>query len=170
MKKDQEKSLSYEEQIKSPHWHKRRLQILQRDNFTCQICGSTEKTLHVHHLCYRKGAKIWEYPDNTLITLCEDCHRMEHEMRLENDYSVTNLIHDLTYSGFTYFELVSILYKIAYESFVNGDQHIISKLLDRDKNTLVDGNSDYETLLFSESKSVLENLAKRRMETKSDKQ
>ena len=38
--KKQEKSLSYEEQIKSPHWQKRRLQILQCDNFACQILGS----------------------------------------------------------------------------------------------------------------------------------
>ena len=123
----------------------------------------------MHHLCYRKGAKIWDYPDHTLITLCEDCHRMEHEMSYENDHSVTNLIHDLTYSGFTNFELVSILYKIAHESFVNGNQYIIRNLLGRDKNSIIDGKSDYDTLLFSETKSVLENLAKRRMENKDDK-
>lgn len=68
----------------------------------------------------------------------------------------------------------SLLYEeqiiIAHESFVSGDLHIISKLLHRNKNTHIDGNSDYNKLLFSESKSVLESLAKRRMGTKSDKQ
>jgi hypothetical protein len=59
--------------------------------------------------------------------------------------------------------------KIAHESFVSFDQHIISKLLDRDKNIHIDGNYNNDTFLFSEAKSVLENLAKRRMETKSDK-
>lgn len=59
---------------------------------------------------------------------------------------------------------------IAHESFVNGDLHIISKLLQRKKNTHIDGNSDYDTLLVSEAKSVLESLAKRRMGIKSDKQ
>lgn len=53
--------------------------------------------------------------------------------------------------------------KIAHDSFVSGDLHIISKLLQRNKNTHIEGNSDYDTLLFSESKSVLESLAKRRM-------
>lgn len=169
MKKDREKTLSYNEQIKSPHWQKRRLQILQRDNFTCQICGSTEKTLHVHHLCYRKDAKIWDYPDNTLITLCEDCHRMEHEMQSENDYSVTNLIHDLSISGFTNFELVSILYKIAHESFVNNNQLIIDDLLNRKITIMLDGNCDYDTLLFSDTNSVLKNLAERRASIKDSK-
>lgn len=60
--------------------------------------------------------------------------------------------------------------KIAHESFVSADLHIISKLLDRDKNTHIEENFHYDMLLFSESKSVLENLVKRRMETKSDKQ
>lgn len=169
MKKDQEKTLSYNEQIKSPHWQKRRLQILQRDNFTCQICSSTEKTLHVHHLCYRKDAKIWDYPDNTLITLCEDCHRMEHEMQSENDYSVTNLINDLLISGFTNFELVSILYKIAHESFVNNNQLIIDDLLNRKTTIMLDGNCDYDTLLFSDTNSVLKNLAERRASIKDSK-
>lgn len=169
MKKDQEKTLSYNEQIKSPHWQKRRLQILQRDNFTCQICGSTEKTLHVHHLCYRKDAKIWDYPDNTLITLCEDCHRMEHEMQSENDYSVTNLINDLLISGFTNFELVSILYKIAHESFVKNNQLIIDDLLNRKTTIMLDGNCDYDTLLFSDTNSVLKNLAERRASIKDSK-
>lgn len=169
MKKDQEKTLSYNEQIKSPHWQKRRLQILQRDNFTCQICGSTEKTLHVHHLCYRKDAKIWDYPDNTLITLCEDCHSMEHEMQSENDYSVTNLINDLLISGFTNFELVSILYKIAHESFVNNNQLIIDDLLNRKTTIMLDGNCDYDTLLFSDTNSVLKNLAERRASIKDSK-
>ncbi len=169
MKKDQEKTLSYEEQIKSPYWQKRRLQILQRDNFTCQICGSTEKTLHVHHLHYRKDAKIWDYPDNTLITLCEDCHRMEHEMRSENDNSITNLIHDLSISGFTNFEIVSILYKIAHESFVNDNQFVIDGLLNRKRTIPLDGNCDYDTLLFSDTNSVLKKLAERRASVKGSK-
>lgn len=169
MKKDQEKSLSYEKQIKSPHWQKRRLQILQRDNFTCQICGSTEKTLHVHHLCYKKDAKIWDYPDKTLITLCEDCHRIEHEMRSENDNSITSLIHDLSISGFTNFEIVSILYKIAHESFVNDNQFVISNLLNRKKEIPLEGCHDYDTLLFSNTNSVLRKLAERRSSIKGNK-
>lgn len=72
--------MDYKEQIKSPKWQKRRLEILQRDGFTCQVCGCKDKTLHVHHTVYIKDHNIWEYKDNQLITLCEECHEYEHMM------------------------------------------------------------------------------------------
>lgn len=72
---------NYSEQLKDPRWQKKRLEILQRDDFTCQICGHKDKTLHVHHVYYKKGLKPWEYKDSSLITLCEDCHHEEHQSR-----------------------------------------------------------------------------------------
>lgn len=71
--------LSYAEMLKDPRWQKRKTEILTRDNFTCQLCGDTEKSLHVHHLRYIKGNKPWEYEDEDLITLCGDCHNKTHE-------------------------------------------------------------------------------------------
>lgn len=70
---------TYSQLLKDPRWQKRRLEIMQRDNFTCQICGHNDKPLHVHHVCYDKKLKPWEYNDGQLITLCEDCHKEEHE-------------------------------------------------------------------------------------------
>lgn len=67
--------LSYSEQLKHPRWQKKRLKILQRDSFECNNCGSKEKTLHVHHHNYERGKMAWEYDDNLLSTLCEDCHK-----------------------------------------------------------------------------------------------
>lgn len=52
--------MNYQEQIKDPRWQKRRLEILQLDNFTCQICGSYNKTLHIHHTIYLPQNNIWE--------------------------------------------------------------------------------------------------------------
>lgn len=66
--------MTYGEQLKSPHWQAKRLRILERDKFTCKMCGSKEKTLHVHHGYYESRKKVWEYEDSTLHTLCEDCH------------------------------------------------------------------------------------------------
>lgn len=37
-------------------------------------------TLHVHHKCYIKGHKLWEYDDKYLITLCKKCHQTIHSM------------------------------------------------------------------------------------------
>lgn len=64
---------AYAERLKHPKWQKRRLEILHRDEFTCQLCGDTDSTLHIHHKVYRK-CEIWEYKDNELITYCELCH------------------------------------------------------------------------------------------------
>jgi hypothetical protein len=63
-------------QYKDPRWQKRRLEILQRDNFTCTSCGNNSETLNIHHCVpYKKNLKIWEYQDNELTTLCENCHK-----------------------------------------------------------------------------------------------
>lgn len=69
---------TYWEQLRHPFWQRKRLEILQRDNFTCATCRSTTKTLNVHHSYYEKGKSPWEYPDESLKTLCEDCHGLNH--------------------------------------------------------------------------------------------
>lgn len=57
-----------------PEWQRKRLEIMQRDGFKCCVCGAADKPLMVHHHGYRKGALPWEYPDDELQTLCEECH------------------------------------------------------------------------------------------------
>ncbi len=65
---------SYIELLRDPQWQRKRLEILNRDDFTCQACAEKTKTLHVHHKRYRRGCKPWEYDGADLVTLCEDCH------------------------------------------------------------------------------------------------
>lgn len=78
---------SYSKKLKDPRWQKKRLDILNRDNFTCRCCGSKSKTLHVHHIYYPgKGKMIWEVDDIDLITLCEECHTEWHRI-YDNHYS-----------------------------------------------------------------------------------
>ena len=66
--------MTYSEKLKDPRWQKKRLEIFQRDNFKCQCCRSVEKTLAVHHRWYLNGADPWDYEDEALMTLCEECH------------------------------------------------------------------------------------------------
>lgn len=66
---------SYAEKLKDPRWQKKRLEIMERDEFTCLSCGDKDKELHVHHLSYRRGADVWDYNNDELITLCKDCHK-----------------------------------------------------------------------------------------------
>lgn len=67
----------YLEKLKDPRWQKKRLQILERDEWCCRVCFDSERTLHVHHRYYKRGADPWDYPDSALVTLCEGCHEEE---------------------------------------------------------------------------------------------
>lgn len=69
---------TYAEMLKDPRWQKKKTEILNRDNFTCQLCGDTKNTLHVHHKYYLENHKPWEYTDDALVTLCEECHSWVH--------------------------------------------------------------------------------------------
>ena len=68
-------NMSYAEKLKDPRWQKMRLKVLERDEWKCRECGDSNSTLHVHHLIYFPGREPWEYNDNLLITLCEECHK-----------------------------------------------------------------------------------------------
>jgi 5-methylcytosine-specific restriction endonuclease McrA len=71
--------MTYSQKLRDPRWQKKRLQILERDNWTCQSCRSTTKNLQVHHLVYRK-IDPWDYADECYQTLCEDCHPVRQEL------------------------------------------------------------------------------------------
>ena len=68
---------NYSKSLLDPRWQRKRLEILQRDDFRCQSCFDSEITLHVHHCYYDKFKKPWDYESNSLLTLCSDCHEEE---------------------------------------------------------------------------------------------
>lgn len=72
--------MTYAEKLRSPLWQKKRLEILQRDNWKCCSCGSDEKNLQVHHLVYVKNNNPWDYDHSCLQTLCDDCHKVRQEL------------------------------------------------------------------------------------------
>lgn len=73
----------YGDKLKDPRWQRKRLEILQRDNFTCERCKSTTKTLNVHHVAYINNYQPWDYPSFYYMTLCDECHQKEHTEREE---------------------------------------------------------------------------------------
>lgn len=79
--------MTYSEKLKDPRWQRKRLEVMQRDNFTCLDCESSANTLHVHHCLYVQGREPWEYPNEELRTLCWSCHEeraaLEHDAKLE---------------------------------------------------------------------------------------
>lgn len=66
--------MTYAEKLKDPRWQKKRLEIMQRDNFPCRHCHNGTETLHVHHTYYLKGHDPWDYPNEAYLTLCKECH------------------------------------------------------------------------------------------------
>lgn len=74
---------SYSEKLRDPRWQKKRLVILERDNFKCVVCLNTKSELHVHHGFYAKGREPWDYPDETLWTLCDECHEQVEQWLAE---------------------------------------------------------------------------------------
>jgi 5-methylcytosine-specific restriction endonuclease McrA len=73
------KDFNYFRKLKSPKWRKKREKILQRDKYRCTCCGSN-KNLIVHHTFYFENyPDPWLYPDKSLLTLCDSCHREYHE-------------------------------------------------------------------------------------------
>ena len=76
-------STPYWKLLKDARWQRKRLEIMQRDNFTCIACGRSDKdegtTLNVHHAYYIKGVKPWEYGNHLLTTRCSECHEEMHE-------------------------------------------------------------------------------------------
>lgn len=70
--------MTYAEKLKDPRWQKKRGEILERDKFICQECNRKWPELHVHHKYYKINTGPWDYPDDALITLCDNCHRQTH--------------------------------------------------------------------------------------------
>jgi len=69
---------TYKEKLRSPKWQKIRLEVMQRDDFTCQHCFKEDKPLNVHHMTYKKSTEPWDYHHANLITVCDDCHKLVH--------------------------------------------------------------------------------------------
>lgn len=69
----------YYNKLRDPRWQKKRLEVMERDNFSCQICGDEKSTLNIHHRRYIQGNDPWEYENYMLVTLCENCHKKETE-------------------------------------------------------------------------------------------
>jgi len=130
--------MKYAEQLKNPLWQKMRLEILQRDNFTCLLCGDTETELHIHHKKYQKGKNPWDYSNDNFQTLCKHCHKNTEAFKI---IPLTPLISSkVEFKKDGIYELYTILHdgeNIKYYSvdrFLNGgDNRIHIKVVPKGK-------------------------------------
>jgi len=68
----------YGDLLKMPQWQRKRLEVMARDNFACQMCGDNMNQLHVHHSVYIDNRMPWEYANEILMTVCHYCHDLCH--------------------------------------------------------------------------------------------
>lgn len=118
MAKKPYKQSAYAEKLRDPRWQKLRLEVLQRDEFACTMCGDGASTLMVHHGYYIAGRDPWEYPLECFHTCCEACHHSADATReelkvaigsmpLEAQWHVQLFLSEL--SGFGYGDVLCIL-------------------------------------------------------------
>lgn len=87
--------MNYKQKLLDPRWQRKRLEILNRDDFRCRFCCDNENTLHVHHLSYHGNP--WDTPNDQLITLCEDCHEDETHNRKECESALLETLKEKGY-------------------------------------------------------------------------
>ncbi len=83
---------NYAEKLKDPRWQKIRLQVFERDEWTCQKCFSKDDTLCVHHFRYIPGREPWEYNLTNFVTLCFPCHELEKESRIQYESDLLEIL------------------------------------------------------------------------------
>lgn len=73
--KEEIKKIEYEKKLREKGWFEKKEEILERDNYTCQICG--EKAEAVHHIKYANNSyygRPEDAPNEYLVSLCNLCH------------------------------------------------------------------------------------------------
>lgn len=108
---------TYSNKLKDPRWQKMRLEILNRDGWKCRECAIETETLHVHHNFYQQGKEPWDYPLDSLITLCAGCHENEPEHRAVSE---ADLLLIFRQCGFTSTDLEVVCEKILRKELING--------------------------------------------------
>ena len=126
---------TYAELLKDPRWQKKRLEIMQRDNFTCQHCGRTDRSLQVHHSYYLMNNNPWEYNDESLITLCDKCHEDETMLKNEIERAYNALKHNWGRVGLSRDLFLEVLWKIL--RFINNNDYPADERQDTRINEMV---------------------------------
>jgi hypothetical protein len=105
--------MNYSEKLADPRWQRKRLEIMNRDNWTCQRCGDATTQLEIHHVDYWEGKKPWEYPDDMLVTVCRPCHQREDERPKHEKY----LLQSMKNYGFLSGDLLALSVLLGEDNF-----------------------------------------------------
>ena len=119
--------LTYSEKLLDPQWQRKRLEVLNRDQFKCCLCSDAKTTLHIHHKTYEKGKLPWEYELDNFQTLCKYCHIVVEFFKKRKEVVLvctrkTYGINDICCEVFTYSQYFD--WNSSYALSVNSDNTI----------------------------------------------
>ena len=122
--------MNYSQKLRDPRWQRKRLEILNRDNFTCRLCNDFQSTLNVHHLKY--SGDPWDADEKHLVTLCEHCHLEVEYLKIKiKDFDFNNVYF---YKNFTQYPEEWVIFSIynsdLTQSFYKNGVRIHSYTLD----------------------------------------
>jgi hypothetical protein len=72
------RAMPYEEYLQTPHWKRRRVDVLRYAGYRCQACSRSSGPLDVHHNNYDN---LGEELDRDMIVFCRECHYRHHSDR-----------------------------------------------------------------------------------------
>lgn len=83
---------AYARSRQDPRWQEMRLRVFNRDGWACRCCTRTDLELHAHHSYYEHGREPWDYPLDSIVTYCHNCHEAEHGRSFAGDAAVLQLL------------------------------------------------------------------------------
>lgn len=105
----------YFELLKDPRWQKKRLEIFDRDKFSCRVCGNKNEMLSVHHKVYVFNTPPWEYDNDKLLTVCDICHKTLRDIEKKYLPKITAIIKNMFYGGgLMHFHDLMVLLQVKY--------------------------------------------------------
>lgn len=117
--------MAYADLLKDPRWQRKRLEVLQRDDFHCQSCADKRNTLHVHHLRY--NGNPWDTPSKFLVTLCNDCHSKEEDLKKRG---ILNGVEGFGLARCTVFEILNRVQERIDDDVTRLEHHPVYSILD----------------------------------------
>lgn len=123
---------TYIQKLQDPRWQRKRLEILQRDEFRCKHCGADDKPLQIHHIAYN-FQDPWEIEPRLLISLCSDCHNYE---TVAVKAAFSKLIQTIKLAGFTSGEVELLTMVFEGENIIKPSPHCLDVIINsvRDHN------------------------------------
>ena len=116
------------------YWQKKRLELMNRDNFTCVECFDDKSILNIHHVKYATfllgKIDVCSCDENELITLCDKCNNKKKKLNRISDilereeimksmygYEKEEFSNTLNFENFNQWNCGNYLYDKKYNQF-----------------------------------------------------